>query len=143
MSLDLAILGDPADSVSDLRIANLANDGIYKLVQKILVLLFTDSSVSTNLGIGTNLATETISANSRPDFLNNLFTLALDKVKDDLELTYPADVSADEQLSSYRVQATTTDRGTVAVDLTIESLAGEFFTVNVPIDNISAEQSNG
>jgi hypothetical protein len=140
MSLDLAILGAPADPVADLRIDNLANDGIYKLVQKVLIILFTDSSVSTNLGIGTSLSSETISANSRAEFVNNIFNIALDKVKDDLELTYPADAPDEEKLASYRVQATTTtDKGTVAVDLTIESLAGESVTVNVPIDHISAE----
>ena len=139
MRLDLAILGDPADTVADLRIDNLANDGIYKLVQKVLIILFTDSSVSTNLGIGTALSSETVLANSRTEFVNNIFNIALDKVKDDLELTYPADAPDEERLAAYRVQATTTDKGTVAVDLTIESLAGESVTVNVPIDHISAE----
>lgn len=142
MSLDLAILGDPADSVADLRISNSANDGIYKLVQRVLILLFTDESEPTNLGLGTTLASETISANANIDFVDNAFTLAMDKVKDDLDESYSADYPLDERLSAYLVQSTKTDRGTIEVDLTLTAQSGESTTVKVPIDHISAEQSN-
>ena len=139
MSHDIAILGDPANSVSALTIDNTANDGIYKLVQRTVILLFTDKSDTKNLGLGTDLPRLLDSNVVDEETIRGYFNLALADVKDNILAAQALDAPDDEKLRDYQLRVEVTERDEVTVDITVVSEAGELFEVRVPESAINLE----
>jgi hypothetical protein len=139
MAYDLAILGDPENTVSALAVDNTANDGVYKLVQRILVLLFTDVNGTGSAGYGTDLSGEVLSANiSDPEIVQNLFNLAQAKVQEQLQETTALDAPDDEVLKDMiSVVRSGSEDDELFVDVTITTEAGTQITVSAPISSIA------
>lgn len=136
-NFDVAILGSPANATSLLNVDNTAGTGIYKLVQRILILMFKDKDDPNSLGIGTNLPTELFGANIQDrEILKNTLNIAMDRVKETLVSSTPADAPDDEKIDNIQVELLTPEgRDTEDIQLTVTSLAGSQFTVVVPISD--------
>jgi len=135
--LDQAILGDPAEDRPELANTNTANDGIYKLVQRVMIILLTDSTVSTNLNIGTEIPSIVFSANvTDPDLLKGRFDQALDGVRDILIGSQQATDPDDEKIDTMAAEVTNVASDETTVDIIVVSQAGTAALVSIPIDNI-------
>jgi hypothetical protein len=138
---DMAMLGDVDDKVSALTFdANAAAVGVYKLVQKVITLMFTDSSSPYALGRGTELPEQLVGANALDlETTSNLFNIAVSKVKETLLAIQTSDQPDDELLVDIRVEVLVADLGSDGreVNLTVISAAGEAVTVKVPVTNLT------
>jgi hypothetical protein len=138
MSVDINILGNPQQQQAALRIDGTAIYGIQKLVQRSLILLYTDIEDPLRLGVGTDLPRGDQSRNNYDiQELQTLFEIALGKVQSILLSTTSLETPADERIKEFRAGAETTDRGEVSMDITVRSQADTEFVVRVPIASIS------
>jgi len=142
MTYDLAILGDPYQTESALAIANEANDGLYKLTQKILILLFTDASSAYNLGVGTSLPQDVISANiTDKKVIQGLFKIGMSKIRSVIHAQTPFDAPDDEKLKDFDVVVVDGDsEGILDVEVTVTSVAEGTLAVRVPVTNLFTSQ---
>ena len=142
--LDIAILGDPTKSVPALAINNEANDGVYKLVQRVMILLLTDINDPFQLGLGTELPTQITSSNILDaGLLQALVSQALSRVRVQLLQDQLDDTPPDEALD--RLQAIVPDpitRDTEFVDVIVSTLAGDSVTVSLPITDIFNQETD-
>jgi hypothetical protein len=139
---DMNILGAPADDRSDLANTNEAIDGIMKLAQRVMVLLLTDSTVSTNIGIGTTLPTIIFSANNQEaSVFKNEVDQALDSVLDLLKRSQKTDDPDDEKIDrlTSKVLIDTADEATIDVGIVAQS--GDETTVSFPVTNINTSET--
>jgi len=137
MAFDLAILGDPENTVSALAVDNTANDGIYKLVQRIMILLLTDIEAPNSNGFGTNLPGIVFSANiSNPEVLQGSFDIAQSAVLTQIRETTDPDAPEDEQLEGLSSELVRLDRDEILMNLTVIAVSGDLTTVSAPISNI-------
>jgi len=139
---DIAILGEPATAESLLDFNGKIAEGIYRLVQKVLVLLFSDEENSYAYEQGTQLPSVIPSANiGDAEELQNQFNIAVSKVQEMLSVSQPLDLPDDETLERIET-VITRDTGSDAAkaEITVISAAGDSVTVNVPL---TFEVNNG
>jgi hypothetical protein len=142
MSYDLAILGDPEDTVPDLTINNTANDGVYKLVQRVMILLLTDVNAENNPGgVGTNIPDIIRGGNvPSPEVVSNIFSAGLVEIKEALIADVTPDTPADEIPNDLK-PFVVTDEGNapdrIQVDIEVSTQAGSSVRVSIPISNIT------
>ena len=137
MSVDINILGDPQKRQASLSVDGTAIYGIQKLVQRSLLLLYTDVEDPIRLGVGTDLPRGDQSRNNYDvQELQTLFEIALGKVQSILLSATALETPADERIKSFQVEAETTDKGEVSMDITVRSQADTAFVVRVPVASI-------
>lgn len=140
---DLNIMGLPTTREALLRVDNTAINGPQKLLQRLLVLLFTDNRVETNLGIGTELSDDDVGNISDLEVIRNQYNIALASVKDTLLVETLKDADASERIKDAQLQVQETDeRGTVEITITVTTQAGDDVSVSVPVET-STELENG
>ena len=138
MSADINILGNSDQQQAALRVDGTAVYGIQKLVQRSLVLLYTDIADPVRLGVGTDLPRGDQSRNNYDiQELQTLFEIALGKVQSILLSTTSPGTPADERIKEFRADSRTTDRGEVSMEITVRSQADTEFVVRVPVASIS------
>ena len=138
MSVDINILGDPQQRQAALRVDGTTIYGIQKLVQRSLLLLYTDVEDPIRLGVGTDLPRGDQSRNNYDvQEIQTLFEIALGKVQSILLSTTSLETPIDERIKEFQVEAETTDRGEVSMDITVRSQADTSFVVRVPIASLS------
>ena len=138
MSVDINILGNPDQRQAALRVDGTAIYGIQKLVQRSMVLLYTDVEDPIRLGVGTDLPRGDQSRNNYDvQEIQTLFEIALGKVQSILLSTTALETPEDERIKEFQAKAETTDRGEVSMDITVRSQADTEFVVRVPIASIS------
>jgi len=144
-TFDIAILGDPELDLSLLDFDNRMATGIYKLVQRVLILLFTDSEAPASAGRGTDLPREVFGANVTDiEIIRNQFNIAAQKVTETLITETDLDAPDDEKLASLRVEVIAGEApDAVDTEVTVLTVAGEEFTVVVPTSNTSALLEEG
>jgi hypothetical protein len=138
MTYDLAILGDPNSEVSALSVDNTAAEGVYKLVQRVLILMFTDVNAQASNGYGTRLPAEVFSANiSNKEIIENIMNLAQARVQEQLQDTTADDAPEDEILTEItNTVSTGANSDELFVDITITTASGVDITVSAPVSNI-------
>jgi hypothetical protein len=138
MSNDIAILGQPGS----LRPALLDFDGTvctgsYKLVQRVLTVLFTDESNEYSFGIGTEIPQILSGSNAvEDDILQNLFNIAGAQIKDIFDQEDITGVPDDEILQDIRfavIQPEGQLPDTRTIEVAVYTQAGEETVVEVPI----------
>jgi hypothetical protein len=138
---DMAMLGDVDQEVSALSFeSNEAAVGIYKLIQRVLVMLFTDSSSEYSAGRGTELPQQLPGANALDlESTTNLFNIAASKVKETIIGAQTSDQPEDEQLVDIRVEVLIDDSipDRREINMTVISAAGEAVTVKVPVTDVT------
>ena len=78
MAYDIAILGDEAQGLSLLDFNNKVVEGGYKLVQQVVILMFTDETEPLSFGMGTQLPGFLAGSNNYDEsVINNQFTINL------------------------------------------------------------------
>lgn len=142
MLYDLAILGDPNNDQPTLAIANEANDGLYKLLQKVMILLLTDESSPYNLGVGTSLPTEVVSANiTDKKAVQGLFKIGMAKIREVIHVQTPFDAPDDEKLKDFDVVVLDGEAAdTLDVEITVTSVADGSISVRMPTSNLFTSQ---
>jgi hypothetical protein len=136
---DIAVLGDPEQSRSLLDFDNTMNTGIYKLVQRVMILLLRDSSSPESFGSGTELPQQIRSANITDiEILKGLFNIAAEKVREQIVVSTFSDAPADEVLDRISVDVTQNERDGLTAEVTVLSTAGTEATVSIPISDTSA-----
>jgi len=148
MSYDLAFLGNPENLKTALAIDNKADDGLYKLLQRIIILLFSDIDSQYNMGIGTTLPQEVFSANIvDPQVIQGVFNNSMAKVRQYLKDNTPASAPLDEQLKDAQViipQLGDVQTDTQEVQIIVTSAAEGTISVRVPISEIfDVEETDG
>jgi len=152
MSYDMAILGEPGN-VGNLALLDFNNtvvNGVYKLAQQCLLILFTDNTKDVNNGRGTSIPAaleEGINAGDL-DQLQNLFNLAAVDVKEtfleyNLAIELPDDENLDKVVFKPEINETFSDQ--VSVTMTTTSLAGSDTVLKFPItfDDYTEGERNG
>ena len=132
---DLAILGEPTSEESLLDFNGKIAEGIYRLVQKVLILLFSDEDNIYAFERGTQLPTIIPSANiGDAEELQNQFNIAVSKVQTMLAESQAMSLPDDETLERIDV-VVSRDTGSDAAkaEVTVLSVAGETVTVKVPV----------
>ena len=138
MSADINILGNPHQRQASMSVDGTAISGIHKLMQRSLILLYTDVEDPVKLGVGTDLPRGDQSRNNYDvQELQTLFEIALGKVQSILLLTTPMETPLDEKIKEFQVEAETSDRGEVSMEITVRSQADTSFVVRVPIASLS------
>jgi hypothetical protein len=145
MTYDLAILGDPENDSPSLAIDNTAASGVYKLVQKVMLLLLTDSSAENNIGeVGTSIPQLLQGANvPEPEVVSNIFAAALAEIKPTIISGITTDTPADEiptNLKAFVVTDENNEKDVVAVEILVSTQAEENVSVRVPISTISTDE---
>jgi hypothetical protein len=138
MALDVAIMGDPRQEVTALAIDNTANDGIYKLAQRVMIVLLTDREDPIQLNAGTGVPGQAFSANVTDlEVIRGQFTNGMSEVRDVLNQTVTTETPDDERLANYEVKVreqSAPDK--VDVEILITSEAGNQAVVRLPISNL-------
>lgn len=143
MRYDLNIMGDPRNPQAAMRINNTMIRGPQKLIQRMVVLLFTDSRISTNLGIGTELSDDEIINLSDPEVVRNIYNIALASVKDTLLVETPTSADPSEKLQDAQLQVQETDeRGKLELIITVTTQSGETATVELPVETIPEQEND-
>jgi len=138
MSSDLNILGDPQQVQAALRTDGTAISGAQKLVQRALVLLYTDVEDPIRLGVGTDINRGDQSRNVYDtEEIRTLFAIALGKVKDILLVTTALDAPDDEKIREFQTEAELIGRGELSVTITVQTQADTAFVVQVPVTTVS------
>jgi hypothetical protein len=140
MSFDASILGNVERKISLLAFDNTACEGVYKLVQKTLILLFSDSSSPYNRGYATTLAQDLKGGIADMEIVRNFFNIALSQVKRALQQSTALDAPDDEKLQSYQLQMTPGSRGDMVATITVTSQAGTSASVKVPVEKLAAQE---
>lgn len=139
MTYDLAILGDPSDQDPDFKVDNTAGEGIYKLMQRVMILMLTSSSNPFVLeNVGTEIVDDVIGSNvGEINEIQGLFNIASSKVLETLRNQTPADAPDDEQIDKIST-IVTKEEAEDAVLATVEviALSGDSTSVKVPISNL-------
>jgi hypothetical protein len=137
MSVDINILGDPHQRHAAMRVDGTAIYGIQKLVQRSLILLYTDIEDTVRLGVGTGLPRGDQTRNNYDvSELQMLFEIALGKVQSILLSSTALETPLDERIKSFQVEVENTDRGEVSMGITVLSQADTTFIVRVPVASI-------
>lgn len=137
MTYDINIMGPPTTVEALLRLDNTAIAGVQKLVQRTMVLMFTDVSDPVNLGLGTTLATDLKGGSADLEIIRNFFNIALALVKDTIRQQTPLDAPDDEQISGYDVAVSKPARDTVVATITVKTAAGTTVAVQVPLKHLA------
>lgn len=134
MTYDINIMGNPEVTEAALRIDGTAISGIHKLVQKTLILMYTDVADPYNLGVGTDLPETDRSRNvSDLEGLRGVFIIALNKVKAILISESPLDLPDDERIKEYGVVTSQGSSGEVILDIRVTAQSGDVAEVRAPI----------
>ena len=140
MTYDINLLGNPTVPVALLRIDNSAITGAQKLLQRVVILLFTDSTVVSNLGLGTQMPGQDSSNIADLEVIRNLFNIALGQVKEQLLATTLVTAPDDEKISDLQVEVSESIiPGQVDVDVMVTTKSGSGASAKVPIREITAE----
>jgi len=141
MTYDLAIWTGLDSTVSP-RVVPLVVTGPAKLAQKVSVLLLTDIDEPSALGRGTHLLSELTGANT-PDneAIINIFSIALGRVLEQIQVTQPADTPDDEWPVALRVSEVVIGTDSFRVSILIETAAGTTTVFTMP--SSALEISNG
>ena len=132
--IDLNIIGNPSTRVTALSMDGTAIDGLGKLLQRVLLLLFTDSDSEYSMGYGTTIPTELYGRNiSEDDVAANLFSIACAEVKQQIQATTLAETPTDEQLKDLTAAVSRGERGEMIVEIQVQSVADGTVAVKVPI----------
>lgn len=138
MSNDIAILGTPGS----LRPATLVFDdtvctGVYKLVQRVLIVLFTDINNPQSYGVGTDIPSLLGGTNAVDnDTLQGFFNIAGAQIKELFNTQDLTDVPDDEILKDLRfgvIQPEGQLPDTRTLEVAVISQAGEETVIQVPI----------
>jgi hypothetical protein len=138
MSNDISILGTPGS----LRPALLDFDGtvctgVYKLVQRVLIVLFTDRNNPESYGIGTDIPGLLSGANAvDEDTLQGFFNIAGAQIKEIFRNEDNTGVPDDEILKDLRfavIQPEGQLPDTRTIEVEVSTQAGEDTVVQVPI----------
>jgi hypothetical protein len=142
MTYDVAIMGDPSQPRTALSFNNTANDGIYKLVQRVMLLMLTDRQAPANIGAGSDLYSEIQGANrGDAEVMTGLLNQAASFVKDNIALTTPFDAPDDERLHEIKIIADVGDTNdSVVAEVTVTTAAGTSATASVPISNLFGQE---
>lgn len=142
MSYDLAILGLPSNRASALSVSNEAADGLYKLMQKILILLFTDKTSAYSAGIGTTVPSNISAANTLDKkVVQGIFKIGLATIRETIQSQTPYDAPLDEKLRDFDVVVSDGEtQDSLSVQLTITSVANGTISVRIPITNLFTSQ---
>jgi len=144
MTYDLNVLGDPRVTKAAMRVNNTAISGPQKLVQRMVVLMFTDSALTTNQGAGTELTEEEVINLTDVEIVRNRYNLALAAVSETLLRETPVSADPSEQLKDARLRVQETDeRGTVEIIITVTTKAGDELSVGLPVNTIPEQEENG
>ena len=138
MTLDLAILGAPTLLNSALSVNGTACSGVYKLLQRVMVLLFTDTDVLSNLGFGTKFPQDLIAANvATPEVAQASLNIACSRIVE--QLSESADgLPDDERIDSLTATLeASTDKDTLSVEIVLITVASEL-KVTVPVSVLPA-----
>lgn len=134
--MDLNIIGNPANRVMALTVNGTAIDGLGKLLQRVMLTLFTDAESPYSMGNGTSLATELYGRNiAEDDVASNLFNIACAEAKRVVQAATPA-VPTDEQLKDLSATVLRGSRGELIVEIRIRSVADGTIAVKVPIPSM-------
>lgn len=137
MSVDLAILGDPSNTKSSLSVNNTAATGAYKLAQRVIIVLLTDITQDTNLGVGTNIPGILRGSNQRDvEELRNFFSIASNRVRSVLANTTALGEPLDEILAELTFDFTVNE-DEMDIRAVITTAAGTSVTVPVPVPEIA------
>jgi len=139
VTVDLGILGPAMDGRSRLTIKNEAVEGIDKLLQKAMILLFTDASVESSLGLGTSVPDDVVSANIGDlVVLQNVFHLATASVRDNIFATQSPELPDDEKLSEIAAEVIEGDiAGSAEVTIIVTAVSGDQTKRQTPITNLT------
>jgi len=141
MRYDLAILGNPSQTSPDLAVDGTAATGVYKLMQRVMILLLTDQEAPDNPGsLGTLIPSLLGGGNVLdPETMGNLFSTAITDIKDSLIANITPDTPADEvlkEIKSYvRVAETAADE--VSVEIVVTAQSGDTTTAVIPTSNLT------
>lgn len=136
MPYDIAILGDSPQGSSLLNFQNTIVNGGYKLVQTVMLLLFTDEDAEFSAGLGTQLPSLIGQTNNHDEGeLKNQFDIAASKVQDTLAQSQPLDLPDNEKLKQIDVEVSRTQQTAdqAVVEITVISQDDTATTVNMPI----------
>lgn len=137
MAYDISILGDEDNGDSLLDFHDKVVDDGRKLVQQVLILMFTDENETLAFGLGTQLPEYLNGANIYDEAaLANQFAIAASKVADILRNTQPLNMPSDEKLQRIDVTVTrsTTEKDQAEAEITVVSQDDTATTVRVPIE---------
>ena len=137
MAYDIAILGDQAVGRSLLDFNNKVVEGGEKLVQQVLILLFTDEAEPLSFGFGTQLPGLLAQTNTYDeDVINNEFNIAASKVADILRVSQPLDLPDNEKLSRIEVDVSRSETNPDQVEAVINVVSQDetATTVTLPIE---------
>lgn len=137
MAYDISILGDVEDGPSLLDFDGKVVNGGQKLVQQVLILLFTDEDEPLSFDIGTQIPGYLAGANVYDEAsLTNQFSIAASKVADTLRKTQSLNLPDDEKLQRIDVTVTrsTTAKDQAEVTITVVSQDDTVTAVRVPIE---------
>ena len=138
--MDLNIIGNPVNRAMALTINGTAIDGLGKLLQRVMLTLFTDAESLYSMGNGTSLATELYGRNiAEDDVASNLFNIACAEAKRVVQAATPAGVPTDEQLKDLSATVLRGNRGELIVEIRIRSVADGTIAVKVPIPIIQEQ----
>jgi hypothetical protein len=108
-----------------------------------VVLLFTDNRIPTNLGVGTELSDEEIINLSDPEVVRNIYNIALASVKDILITETPIEADPSEKLQDVQLQVQETDKpGTLELIINVTTQSGETATVELPVETIPEQEND-
>jgi hypothetical protein len=133
---DIAILGSDARGPSLLDFNDRLVTGGLKLVQQVLILLFTDEDEPLSYGAGTQLPEYLAGANVYDEaVINNQFAIAAAKVQDFLQQTQPVTLPLSERLLRVdtKVSRIVGSSDQAQVELVVVSQDETATTVEVPI----------
>ena len=137
MTYDLDILGEHFGE-ANLFISDKAVSGVAKLVQRVLVLLFTDVNGEYSAGRGTFLSQEISSANNRDDdVIQGRFAIAASHVKEEINNSTPFDVPADEVLEELNILSLEREREDhLLLEIQVVTENGDSVSVKAPVNVI-------
>ena len=136
MSVDLnftAPTNEPAET--PLIFDNRVCEGGYKLLQRIIILLFKDTGTSSLPDLlGTDILQLVTGNVVAEDELQNQFTIAGDQVREAIQNFTDEDAPEDEQLDNLVIDVTLSDadRSYVLLNITVETVSGDAYNSTVP-----------
>jgi hypothetical protein len=132
MTYDINILGELTASSPAYTFDGTCIDGIAKLVQRFMIVLFSDNRTET---YGTDIPRILEQVNIVDmGALDNIFRIAMADVSEILTANTPAGTPDDEVLQGYDFILENTDEDEVFIEITITALSGDSTVAKLPTD---------
>ena len=135
--IDLNIIGLPTTRAMALTVDGTAIDGLGKLLQRVLLVLFTDATAAYSMEQGTTLPAELYGRNvAEDDVATNLFNIACAEAKKVVQENTDPSVPEDEQLKDLSSVVSRGERDELIVEIRVRSVADGTIAVKVPIHSM-------